>query len=376
MSQSLLHLEEKYNTLVVNGDMTVGTDSNLSSGVGDGFYLLSLNQMEKRGPYCEIYNPYLVRMISPSHCIFVTQKSNDSTFQSSTLNANLNQSDKFDSSLKSYTIMVFNIEQNKIMLHFTIGHKILNIITVNEYILIVTISQILVYSQNILTNNNDPNNIAFVKTIHTFTNSRGLCSAKCNKNILVIATLGRCVGEIMICTLKKKSNLYIQAHNYNITNVVLDDKCELVGTTSESGTLINVFDIPNCTKVYQFRRGIFGTTIHNIEFNCTSNYITCCSDNGSVHVFHLYDKCNNNVEQKNTTSNFSVLGSIVPVCHSEWAYKLFKINPHVKAKSYFIKENDVINIHVVANDLMYYIINDVEKNQDTVIKHDISKLLK
>jgi len=372
MSQSLLHLEEKYNILVVNR----GVDINGDTGFGDGFYLLGLNKMDKHGPYCEIYNPYLVRMISQNHCLFVTQKSNDSTLQATTLNASLNQSDKFDLSVKNYTIMVFNIEQNKIMLHFTIGNKILNIITVDEYILIVTISQILVYSQNILINNNDPNNITFVKTIHTYTNPKGLCSAKCNKNILVIATLGRCAGEIMICTLKKKSNLYIQAHNYNITNVVLDDKCELVGTTSESGTLINVFDIPNCTKVYQFRRGIFGTTIHNIEFNCTSNYVTCCSDNGSVHVFHLYDKCSNNVEQKNTTSNFSVLGSIVPVCHSEWAYKLFKINPHVRAKSYFIKENDTINIHVVANDLMYYIIEDVEKNQDTIIKHDISKLLK
>lgn len=352
MTSINLHLEEEYNTIVAN--------------TGEGFYLFSLNQLEKQGPYCEIYKPYLVRMLSPTYCLFVTQKSSDSGI--------LSVDDKLNSFSKSYTIMVLNTVENKIILHFTIGHKILNMIAVEKYILIVTVSQILVYSQDILTNNNDPNNVSFVKTIHTFTNPQGLCSAKCNKNTLVIATLGRSTGEIMICTLKKKSNLYITAHNNNITNIVLDDKCEMVSTTSESGTLINVFDIPNCAKVYQFRRGIFGTIIHDVKFDPTSNYLTCCSNNGTVHIFHLYDKSNNDTEHKNTTSNFSMLGGIMPVCYSEWAYKLFKINAGIKSKCYFIKRNNETNIHIVSDDSTYYVINNIEQNLDQIIKHDIGKL--
>jgi WD40 repeat protein len=254
-------------------------------------------------------------------------------------------------------------------------------IVVDKYILIVTINQILVYSQNILANSTDPNNVSFVKTIHTFTNPNGLCSAKwCdnsnnNNNSLVIATLGRSVGEVMICTLKKRSNIYIQAHAYDITNIAIDDKCELISTTSSSGTLVNIFDISTCSKLYQFRRGIFGTIIHDIEFDNNSNYVICCSDNGTIHVFHLYDKCSEDTQHKNTTSNFSLLGPIMPVCHSEWAYKLFKINAGVKSNCYFVKVNDKINIHVTSDDLMYYVINDIETNADKVLKYNLTSLI-
>lgn len=356
MANVTLHFEERYNTLV--------------AGTNDGFYLFNLcNNFKKSCLYCEIYKPYLIRMFSLNHCLFVTEKNTSEI---------LNTNDNVNSFAKSYTVMLFNIEQNKIMLHFTIGQKILNIIIVDKYILIVTANQILVYSQTILTNSNDPNNVAFVKTIHTFTNPCGLCSAKCYENTLFIATLGRIMGEIIICTLKKKSNLYIQAHNNNIANIVLDDKCELVSTTSESGTLINVFDIPSCTKIYQFRRGIFGAVIHDITFDGTRRYLACCSNNGTCHVFYLYDKCDEKVDNKNTTSNFNMLGSIVPVCNSEWAYKLFKINSGVKSHCYFEEINNKTCIHVVGNDMMYYFIDDIENNnnnQDQVIKHDVGKLV-
>ena len=363
-SVNSLHLESEYNILVAN---TV-----------DGFYLLKLpltttnyksETLVPTGPFCVTYKPYLVRMISPFHCLFVTEKNNDPML----LTINVNDND--NAFPKSYTIMVFNTEQNKIILHFTIGHKITNIVTIDKYILVITLNQILVYTQNIVNNLNDPNNVSFVKTIHTFTNPLGLCSAKSYKNNLVIATLGRTIGEVMICTLKKRSNIYIQAHTNTITNITLDDKCELISTTSNSGTLINVFDISNCAKVYQFRRGIFGTTIHDVKFDASGNYISCCSDNGTVHMFHLYDKCSESTDHKNTTSSFSIFGPIVPVCQSEWAYKLFKINQCVKSTCYFKKLNDKINIHITSNDFIYYIVNDIENNQDIVIKHDIGKLI-
>lgn len=381
MAHTILHLEEKYNTLVANtndGFYLFNTENELHNCSLDKECQENINTLSKKfGPYCEIYKPSLIRMLSPLHCIFVTEKSSDST----TLPININ--DIINAFTKSHTIMIFSIEQNKILVHFTIGNKILNMIIVDKYILIVTINQVLVYSQNILTNNNDPNNIIFLKTIHTFNNPNGLCNAKCFKNSLIIATLGRTTGEIIICKTcdstkhpieKKTSNLYIQAHNYNITNITLDDKCELIATTSESGTLINIFDISSCNKLYQFRRGIFGTIIHDISFDPTSNYIACCSNNGTCHVFHLYDKSNDN-EHKNTTSSFSALGPIVSVCQSEWAYKLFKIKQGVKSQCSFVKINNKINIHIVSDDLMYYVIEDVEKDIDQIIKYDISKLI-
>jgi len=369
MSNKTIHLEENYNVLIINSD--------------EGFYLLNLennilreNDFELslsktiKGPYCEIYKPSLIRMISPNHCLFVTEKNSDTGIIAKEAN-----DDNINPFYKSYTIMIFNIEQNKILLHFTIGHKILNVIVVDKYILISTINQILIYSQNVFINNSDPNNISFVKTIHTYSNPNGLCDAKCSKNVLVVATLGRTTGEIIICTLKKKSNLYIQAHNYNITNIILDDKCEFVATTSESGTLVNIFDLPGCSKIYQFRRGTFGTVIHDLKFDSASNYISCCSNNGTCHVFCLSDKYSE-TEHKNTTSNFSIFGTIVPICHSEWAFKLFKIKSGIKSKCYFLKQNNIISIIAIANDLSFYYIEDIEKNQDQVIKYDINKVIK
>jgi autophagy-related protein 18 len=70
-----------------------------------------------------------------------------------------------------------------------------------------------------------------------------------------------------------------------------------LASSSEKGTVIRVFSLPDGEKQYEFRRGSYSAKIYSISFNMKSSLMAVSSDTETVHIFKLsrgLDKDNNN----------------------------------------------------------------------------------
>lgn len=306
----------------------------------EGTKLLNL-----KGTFANTKKIKLVRMITENYCLFVV----DIFTNNSSITPNITKGDM---------VLFMNLETGKVEEHFALQYDILNVLLVENYILLVTKNKIFIYY---LDNNNSLNkldNLEFKKTINTIDNTLGLASARIVSNNLLIATLGKKSGQILLCNLNKKSNKYIDAHNHDITNIELNNNGSLVCTTSNMGTLINIFDTNILNREYQFRRGSFNAQIYNISFSNDSKYIALCSSNNTVHIFYLHLKSEN---IKNNTSSFNILSSLINICGSEWAYKIFKI-PETKTITNCYFGNDNI-LHILTKD-NYHCVMSIEKDTE------------
>ena len=60
-----------------------------------------------------------------------------------------------------------------------------------------------------------------------------------------------------------------------------------MATSSEKGTIIRIFSIPDGKKLYQFRRGSMPARIYYMSFNATSTLLCVSSATETIHVFKL-----------------------------------------------------------------------------------------
>lgn len=96
------------------------------------------------------------------------------------------------------------------------------------------------------------------------------------------------IGEVMLydAELGKALNV-VEAHRAPLSCIALNNDGTLLATASETGTIIRVFSIPAGTKLYQFRRGTYPSTIYNMTFNLSSTLLCVSSTTDTVHIFRL-----------------------------------------------------------------------------------------
>ena len=86
---------------------------------------------------------------------------------------------------------------------------------------------------------------------------------------------------------KLESVNVIDAHNSPLACIAINNDGTLLATTSEKGTIVRVFSIPDGQKLYQFRRGSIPTRIYSMSFNSTSTLLCVSSSTETVHIFRL-----------------------------------------------------------------------------------------
>ena len=190
----------------------------------------------------------------------------------------------------------------------------------------------------------------------TYANDKGICVINSYEKKPVIATLGSKKGEILVWKLNLNECKTIQAHESNIECIALNTDGSLVATASEKGTIIRVFNVESGENIYSFRRGSIGASIYDICFSQEAHpyYLACCSNNGTVHIFELYNDKN---KSKNIKSVFSGLEDYIPSIMngeyfgSEWGFKQIPINSTEKMICGFSKDNV---LHVTCYDGRYY----------------------
>lgn len=188
---------------------------------------------------------------------------------------------------------------------------------------------------------------ALLNTKQTYANPDGLCVINSDKDNFTVVTLGLKKGEIMIWEPLNDKQKFIQAHNSNIEYISINNTGNLIATASETGTLLRVFN-GNEIK-YEFRRGTYTTKIFDLQFSKDSKILACCSGNGTIHLFDLYDNID---KSKNIQSYLSGLKSYLPnYFSSQWGFAQISL-PNV-AKSICIFDDDNI-LHVASYDMKYY----------------------
>mmetsp|Transcript_25692 Transcript_25692/g.46530 ORF Transcript_25692/g.46530 Transcript_25692/m.46530 type:complete len:553 (+) Transcript_25692:439-2097(+) len=80
-----------------------------------------------------------------------------------------------------------------------------------------------------------------------------------------------------------------KAHDHNVSRIAIggtkgQQRC---ATASQQGTVIRVYSLPNCRKLYTLWRGSHPCTIFSMSFSTSAHKIAVCGSSGTVHLFHL-----------------------------------------------------------------------------------------
>ncbi|KAG9232209.1 WD40-repeat-containing domain protein [Amylocarpus encephaloides] len=95
-------------------------------------------------------------------------------------------------------------------------------------------------------------------------------------------------GHVMIFdTQELKALNVVEAHRAPLSCIALNSNGTRLATSSETGTIIRVFALPEGTKLYQFRRGTYPSTIYSMSFNLSSTLLCVSSTTDTVHIFRL-----------------------------------------------------------------------------------------
>ncbi|AET39030.1 phosphoinositide binding protein ATG18 Ecym_3559 [Eremothecium cymbalariae DBVPG len=95
-------------------------------------------------------------------------------------------------------------------------------------------------------------------------------------------------GDVILFNLQTlQPTMVIEAHKGEIAALSLSKDGTLLATASEKGTIIRVFSVETCAKVYQFRRGTYATRIYSLSFSDDNELLAASSSNKTVHIFKL-----------------------------------------------------------------------------------------
>ncbi|GAA5925725.1 phosphoinositide binding protein ATG18 [Sporobolomyces koalae] len=96
------------------------------------------------------------------------------------------------------------------------------------------------------------------------------------------------IGDILVFDAVSLSvvNL-LRAHKSPLAHISINPTGTLLASSSEKGTVIRVFGLPNGDKLHEFRRGSYSARIDSIGFNLKSTLMAVSSDTETVHIFKL-----------------------------------------------------------------------------------------
>lgn len=108
-----------------------------------------------------------------------------------------------------------------------------------------------------------------------------------NNGKSVLASLGSKVGCVRVELYDEKKTTMIAAHDTAIVCLALNQDGTRLATSSETGTLIRIFDTGSGKMLRELRRGTNPARICSLAFHSSSKWIVVASDKGTVHVFSL-----------------------------------------------------------------------------------------
>ncbi|KAI9203747.1 WD40-repeat-containing domain protein [Polychytrium aggregatum] len=137
----------------------------------------------------------------------------------------------------------------------------------------------------------DISNMKLLHSIDTSPSPNPLCALSPSSENCFMAyptnTSGS-TGELLIFdTITLQAVNIIQAHKSPIGCIAFSFDGTMVATSSDKGTVIRVYSVPDGQKLFQFRRGTYPARIYSITFNLPGTLLSVSSDTDTVHIFKL-----------------------------------------------------------------------------------------
>jgi autophagy-related protein 18 len=123
---------------------------------------------------------------------------------------------------------------------------------------------------------------------HYQKSASGAANTQAQSHVPKSITKEQISGDVLIYDLNKMEEVtVIQAHQTQLSCIAISNDGTLMATSSEKGTVIRIFSIPEGKKLYQFRRGSIPARIYCMSFNATSTLLCVSSATETVHIFKL-----------------------------------------------------------------------------------------
>ncbi|MCQ2820188.1 MAG: hypothetical protein MJ252_23215, partial [archaeon] len=150
------------------------------------------------------------------------------------------------------------------------------------------------------------NSFQDIDKFDTFDNPKGMCSISYDPSSTIIAFPDR-QGCVRVKSYNENNfSTLINAHESNVTQLVLNYDGTMLATSSDKGTLIRIFNSQKGDMLQEVRRGKDKAIIYCLNFDFTGKLLICSSDKGTIHIWSLingYKKLkedNENLKEEDT----------------------------------------------------------------------------
>jgi WD40 repeat protein len=123
--------------------------------------------------------------------------------------------------------------------------------------------------------------------INTIKNDAGLLAVCPDSSNNVLCCPGVSRGHINVELYDIRKSTLIPAHDSELAQIALNRDGTRVASASDKGTLIRVFDTNSGSLLHELRRGMDRAEITSIAFDAASQFLACCSDRGTAHIWSL-----------------------------------------------------------------------------------------
>lgn len=160
--------------------------------------------------------------------------------------------------------------------------------------------------------------LKFLNKIETHDNPDGICTLSSVQSNPILIVPGIEPGSVTILNHATGVKKTVSCHQNPINSITLNANSTKFATTSETGTLVRIFDLETNSKINELRRGSDSCQIYSVEFSGDSTSLVTTSSKNTIHVFSLLKDIKNNRSKLR-----SVGGMVSGYFKSEWS--LFEV---------------------------------------------------
>ena len=234
---------------------------------------------------------------------------------------------------KQNQALIWDDLNNKILAKFTLKdkEKILNLKLRRDKIIIVTKIKIYVFNSK---------DFQTIDIIETGPNPLGLIGINYTKEKPIIVYPSndndKDKGQLTLKHFDESKNIYINAHNHNVSYITLSYNGLLLATASEEGRKIRIFETEKGDNLQELNRGNEKADIKYISIDFKNQFIAASSEKGTIHIWSLSQSIekikksgkillveeDKNTKISNVGSVFSILPNFLGVGYlkNEWSF--------------------------------------------------------
>lgn len=207
-------------------------------------------------------------------------------------------------------LVIWDDYQDKVITDVQTNYKILGVKFNEECLAIICKNVVKLYKLE---------SLKYLNKIETHDNPEGICSLSSSKTNPIVIVPGIDIGSVSVLNHETGVKKTITCHQNPINSITLNANSTKFATTSETGTLVRIFDLETSSQITELRRGSGSCKIYSVGFSGDSTSLVTTSSTNTIHVFSLLK------DIKNNRSKLRGVGGVVSnYFKSEWS--LFDVN--------------------------------------------------